>query len=273
MYENYSVLMSVYIKEKPEFLRESMQSIYDQTIPTDDFILICDGPLTEELNDVIEEMHNKFQNRLRVHRLNNNVGLGNALNVGVRLCKNELVARMDSDDISKSFRCEQQINKFKEFSELAIVSATIEEFGESPEKLDNKKILPETHEQILEYAKHRNPFNHPCVMYKKSSVIQAGGYQDFYLLEDYYLWIRMLLRGLKGYNIQETLLLMRTGAGLYNRRSGGKYALSQMKLFRYMYKNNFISFYQCIVSIITRGIVALIPNKARVFIYQHFLRK
>ena len=128
MCEKYSVLMSVYCKEKAEYLRESIQSIYNQTIPTDDFVLICDGPLTDELDKVIAEMQESFGSRLNVNRLEKNVGLGNALNVGIQLCKNELIARMDSDDISKSFRCEEQIAKFKEHPDVSIIGATIEEF-------------------------------------------------------------------------------------------------------------------------------------------------
>ena len=102
-------------------------------------------------------------------------------------------------------------------------------------------MLPETDAEIRVFAKKRNPFNHPCVMYKKSAVEAVGSYQDFYLLEDYYLWLRMLMAGYQGYNLQEPLLHMRAGADMYLRRSGWAYAKSQMKLFGFMRDNGFIT--------------------------------
>lgn len=273
MYENYSVLMSVYIKEKPEFLRESMQSIYDQTIPTDDFVLICDGPLTKELNDVIEEMQNKFRDRLRVHRLEKNMGLGNALNVGVQLCKNELIARMDSDDIAYPNRCERQIKCFNKDLKVAIVSGTVEEFSKSINKIEAKRVVPESHNEIMEFSKKRNPFNHPCVMYKKEEVLSVGSYQDFYLLEDYYLWIRMLVNGLKGYNIQEPILYMRAGKEMYKRRAGVPYVRTQINLFRYMKTIGFISNREYMKSVFVRSCSALLPNWLRKAGFKIIVRK
>lgn len=270
---SYSVLMSVYHREEPENLKEAMESIWKQSIPTDDFVLICDGPLTPALDLVIEEMQHRFPKRLRVHRLEKNGGLGNALNIGVRLCRNELIARMDSDDISRPDRCERQLAAFEEDPELSIVSGTVEEFNESRERIDSRRVLPETTEEILAFAKKRNPFNHPCVMYKKSAVEAAGGYQDFYLLEDYFLWLRMLRMGCRGRNLPEPLLWMRAGSGMYRRRSGWKYARSQRRLFQYMLHNGFINPAQYASSVLIRTAASLIPNEARELGYRLFLRK
>ena len=269
----YSVLMSVYYKEKPDNLRQSMESIFAQTMPTNDFVLVCDGPLGDDLNAVIDEMMEKHSDVLQVIRLEKNMGLGNALNTGMKHCRNELVARMDSDDISYPNRCERQIQVFKGMPEGSIVSGTVEEFSGTPEKVDARRVLPESHEEILSFAKKRNPFNHPCVMYKKSAVEAAGGYQDFYLLEDYYLWIRMLLNGAKGYNIQEPLLWMRAGSEMYKRRAGWKYAKSQMLLFKYMKEAEFIGSKQYIESAIFRGISSAMPNCIRRFLFKTILRK
>ena len=265
--------MSVYFKEKPEYLYTSMESMFQQTIPTNDFVLVCDGELTEELESVINEMEKLHGETLNVIRLPKNGGLGNALNEGMKHCKNDLIARMDSDDISKPYRCEEQLKIFEQSPELSIVGATIEEFDEKPEQALDKRILPEFHEQIIKFAKKRNPFNHPCVMYRKSAVMNAGGYQDFYLLEDYFLWIRMLIHGERGYNIQDSLLLMRAGNGLYDRRAGKKYAVSQKKLFQYMYQKRFINIHQYIFSVVIRNGMAIFPNKLRVSVYRLFLRK
>ena len=271
MAENYSVLMSVYYKEKPEYLREAMQSMFDQTIPTNDFVLVCDGPLTKELDSVIEEMQKEYS-ELRVVRLKENGGLGNALNYGMKFCKNELIARMDSDDISYPNRCERQLEIFQKMKKVSICSGTIEEFAENKECVENMRVLPEKNWEILLYAKRRNPFNHPCVMYKKSDVLDAGGYQDFFLLEDYYLWIRMLLNDCQGYNLQEPLLWMRTGSELYKRRGGWKYVQSQGKLFRYMKVYGLIDNIECWKSLCMRGVGAMIPNRIREMIYKNILR-
>lgn len=268
----YSVLMSVYHKEKADNLRAAMQSIWAQTIPTDDFVLVCDGPLTAELDAVIEEMQREHE-ELKVVRLQKNVGLGNALNEGIGHCKNELVARMDSDDISRPDRCERQIGVFSIRPDVDICSGIVEEFIESTDHIESKRIVPETHEEILSFAKMRNPFNHPCVMYKRSKVEEAGGYLDMYLLEDYYLWIRMLQHGSDGYNLQEPLLWMRAGPGLYRRRSGWKYAKSQKTLFEYMKDTQFIGGRQYITAMFVRTAAAMLPNGLREFLYKRIMRK
>lgn len=269
----YSVLMSVYVKEKPEFLREAMESIWRQTTPTDDFVLVCDGPLTDELNAVIEDMQQKYLSNLHIVRLEKNGGLGNALNIGIQHCRHELVARMDSDDISRLERCEKQLAVFRNKPETSICSGIVEEFTETIEITDARRVPPETQQEIIAFAKRRNPFNHPCVMYKKSAVEDAGGYKDFYLLEDYYLWIRMLQKGIQGYNIQEPLLWMRAGSEMYKRRAGWKYVKSQNALFKYMRDSGFISGTQYMISMLTRTLSTLMPNGVRAKMFKIFMRR
>lgn len=272
MENKYSVLMSVYYKEKPEYLRQSMQSIYDQTAPTDDFVLVCDGPLTSELDAVITIMQEKFDGRLRVYHLEKNGGLGNALNVGIKHCKNELVARMDSDDISRPDRCQKQLNVFAKNPAYSIVGGFIEEFSASISKIVGCRMVPEYQQDILCFAKKRNPFNHVSVMYKKSAVELSGGYKDFYLLEDYYLWLRMLQKGLLGYSLQEPLVWVRVGNDMYKRRGGWKYVQSQVLLFRYMYRRKFISYHDFILQSLVRILGSIIPNEIRAYLYKHMLR-
>lgn len=270
---SYSVLMSVYRKEKAEYLKQAMDSIWSQTIPTDDFVLVCDGPLNAELDTVIENMQAAHPGTLNVVRLEKNRGLGNALNIGIKECKHEFVARMDSDDISRADRCERQLKVFQTHPDVSVVSGIVEEFTLDTDQIEACRVLPETQDQILAFAKKRNPFNHPCVMYKKSAVETTGGYQDFYLLEDYYLWIRMLQKGSTGYNLQEPLLWMRAGSDMYKRRAGWKYAKSQKALFKYMKDSGFISEGQYMKSTITRTASSLMPNGLREFAYKKVLRK
>lgn len=271
-YRGYSVLMSVYHKEKPEYLKQAIESIQAQTLSTNDFVLVCDGPLTGPLDSVIEEKQQEMGKTLNVVRLAKNRGLGNALNEGIKHCKNELVARMDSDDISYPNRCERQLVVFNIHPEVSICSGIVEEFTTDPNIVDSKRVPPETNTEIVEFAKKRCPFNHPCVMYKKSAVEAVGSYQDFYLLEDYYLWIRMLMAGCQGYNIQEPLLHMRAGSDMYLRRAGWKYAKTQAKLFKFMKQQGFIGNGQYIKSCVIRSGSALAPNWLRKFMFERVLR-
>ena len=271
--QNYSVLMSVYHKEKPEYLRQAIESIQSQTVPASDFVLVCDGPLNPELDAVIAVKQQEMGMTLNVVRLEKNGGLGNALNEGIKHCKNELIARMDSDDIAYPDRCEKQLAVFNEHPEVSICSGIVEEFTTDPNTVDAKRVPPETNAEIVEFAKKRNPFNHPCVIYKKSAVEAVGSYQDFYLLEDYYLWLRMLMAGYQGYNIQEPLLHMRAGSDMYKRRAGWKYAKTQAKLFKFMKQQGFIGNGQYIKSCVIRGGSSLAPNWLRKFMFEKVLRK
>lgn len=272
-YRGYSVLMSVYHKEKPEYLKQAIESIQAQTLSTNDFVLVCDGPLTVPLDSVIEAKQQEMGETLNVVRLAKNGGLGKALNEGIKHCKNELVARMDSDDISYPNRCEKQIIVFNMHPEVSICSGIVEEFTTNPNIVDSKRVPPETNTEIVEFAKKRCPFNHPCVMYKKSAVKAVGSYQDFYLLEDYYLWIRMLMAGCQGYNIQEPLLHMRAGSDMYLRRAGWNYAKTQARLFKFMKEHDFIGEEQYIKSCMIRSGSALAPNWLRKFMFKKVLRK
>lgn len=275
---DYSVLMSIYKNEKPAFLKTAMDSMWKQTVPTNDFVLMCDGPLTPELDAVIGEMEREHA-ELHVVRFPENRGLGHALQIGVKECKNELIARMDSDDISRPDRCEKELCVFANHPELAVVGAVIEEFTEIepdsfvPSAINSKRVVPEMTEQIVEFAKKRNPFNHPSVMFRKSAVLAVGNYQDVRYMQDYYLWTRMLIAGYKGYNIQEPLVWMRADSKLFKRRSGKLYREIQINLFKYMRDHDFISGSQYILSCVLRVGSSIAPNWLRKYLFMRFLRK
>lgn len=271
-YENYSVLMSVYFKEKPEYLKISIESMMNQTVPTNDFVLVCDGPLTPELDTVISSMQQKYSDILRVIRLKENRGLGHALQVGVCECNNDLIARMDSDDISRPYRCEKELEIFKFHPELSIVGGIIEEFSTTPDIVDARRTVPEYNEEIINFSKIRNPFNHPSVMYRKQDVLKAGNYSDIRYIQDYYLWIDMLILGMKGYNIQEPLVWMRADNNLFKRRSGKLYGKIQINLFKKMRNANYITYRQYMKSIIIRSCSAAMPNWLRQFMFKKILR-
>ena len=272
-YKGYSVLMAVYGRERAEYLKQAIESVQAQTLPTEDFVLVCDGPLTAELEEVIAAKHRDMGSVLKVVRLQKNGGLGRALKVGLKHCKYELVARMDSDDIAYPERCEKQLAVFREHPEVSICSGIVEEFSSDPSVVTTRRIVPETNAEIVEFAKKRSPFNHNCVMYKRSAVEAVGNYQDFYLLEDYYLWLRLLMAGYEGYNLQEPLLHMRASSSMYLRRSGFKYAKTQVKLFKFMKQQGFIGNGQYVKSSVLRSLSALAPNWLRILLFKKLLRK
>lgn len=202
--------MSVYSKEKPEYLRASIESMLSQTIPPDQFVLVKDGPLTAELDQVIDKFVQDNQGLFTIVELKENRGLGIALDEGMKYCKNGLVARMDSDDISLPDRCEKQLRVFDENPVLSIISGNIGEFEDSSEHIVSYRVVPEHNDAIKKRMRTRSAFNHPAVMYKKSEVIRCGGYGTLRRKQDHVLFSHMMNSGCIGYNIQDVLLLFRT---------------------------------------------------------------
>lgn len=269
---NYSVLMSVYAKEQPEYLRMSIESMLNQTYPTNDFVLVCDGELTEELYRVINHYRDRCLEIFHVIQLEQNVGLAKALNTGLPECKNDIVARMDSDDVSYPYRCEMQMEILQK-QDYDIVGGNVDEFLETPDKIMSRRVVPCTHREIVRYSRKRNPFNHPTVMYRKKKVLAVGGYMNFPLFEDYYLWVKMIQSGSKTYNIQKSLVCMRTGAGMYNRRGGLAYIEYLFKFRFALLKEQYINGIEFLVFSIGHTFVCLMPNWLRRLIYEKLLRK
>lgn len=271
---NYSVLMSVYHKEKAQYLQESIKSTMEQTVPPDDFVLVCDGPLTKELNAAVENAQQQYGDILQVIRLERNMGLKNALNAGLPCCKNELVARMDSDDICHKERAKLQLQCFRRRPDLGIVSGTVEEFDGGIERIVSVKTLPRNDAEIRKYARTRSPFNHPAVMYKKSHVLAVGGYPGPTLYEDYALWINLLAAGVKGHNLPQTLVYMRVDNGLYERRGGWEY-VKKAATFRWelFSQKQYCSLWESLYSICGAAVVALAPTPLRKRFYKGLLRK
>ena len=272
MKQDYSVLMSVYYKEKPEYLKVSIESMLNQTVKTNDFVLVCDGPLTPELDEVIYGFEKDNKNIFNVVRLDENHGLGNALSIGIKKCKNDLVARMDSDDISKIDRCENQLKMFNEL-DVDVVGTNITEYDENMEKIISSRVVPEKDQDIKKFAKKRNPMNHVTVMYKKSAVISSGNYMDMIYFEDYFLWSRMIKNNCKFYNIQEKLVNVRGGDSMIQRRGGKSYISCIIKFEKAIRKIKLINYFEYLFNVITRIIVSMIPNASRSLVYKKVLRR
>jgi glycosyltransferase involved in cell wall biosynthesis len=221
--------------------------------------LIQDGKLTDELYKVIEKWQEKLGDIFKTIPLEYNLGLGDALNIGLQNCSYEIVARMDTDDIARNDRFEKQLGVF-ESSDIDICSSWVGEFDNDENKIVSYRKLPQNHEEIVNFAKKRCPINHPAVMYKKSAVQKAGGYQKMMWFEDYYLWVRMIQNGAKFYNIQEPLVNMRAGYGQLERRSGLKYAKEEFKFYKEIYNMGFLNENEFFINIVTRIPIRVMPK-------------
>lgn len=269
---NFSVLMSVYYREKPTALKRSMESIFSNTVLPSECVVVKDGPLTKELDSVIDEYKNKYPNIMKIVVNEKNLGLGKALAVGLSKCSNEIVARMDSDDICATNRFEKQLNIMAIKPKIAIVGSNIAEYDEKMSVKTGTRTVPQASQDIRKYAKKRNPFNHMTVMFRKTAVLGAGSYKDMPYFEDYYLWTRLLCKN-QGYNIQEELVKVRAGAGMIERRGGRKYIKSIINFEKTIHREGFISLLTMISNICIRSFVAIIPSGARSSVYKKYMRK
>lgn len=272
MTDNFSVLMSLYIKENPKNLKECLDSILEQTVTPNEIVIVKDGPLTDELETVLTKYIAKTPNLYTIVSFRENRGLGPALADGILHCKNELVARMDTDDICRKDRFELQLNEFKKNPSIDICGSHILEFENNIQNIVAKRKVPITDEEIKKYQKQRDGFNHQTVMYKKSSVLKSGNYQSCLLMEDTYLWVNMFLAGCKAVNIDDYLVYVRVGSDMYKRRGGWTYFNKYKQGRKKVQSTGYISLYDYYYTLVVQFIVANVPNRLRTFIFKKILR-
>lgn len=266
--KKYSVLMSLYKKENPDYLKIAIRSMLNQTIAPDEIILVEDGQLTPELYEALNEFP-------MLHRVKNkqNLGLGLALNVGLKECRNELVARMDTDDCSKPERCEKQLARFEEKPYLAIVGSHIDEFNGDVSNVISKRCVPTKAEDIYCFAKRRSAFNHPAVMYSKTAILENEGYSNLKRNQDVELFGRILFAGYKAENIDESLLWFRNSDELAKRRKSWQNTWSYIATIRKFWKMGYSSFLDYLIVGIAQTGMYLIPVRLQNYIYKKYLRK
>lgn len=267
-----SVLMSVYIKEKPEYLRAALESVMTQTCPVSEVMLMEDGPLTEELYAVIQDYRNRYPEVIRTFAFEENRQLGRALAKGVELCRNELVARMDTDDIAMPDRIEKQAAYMQTHPEVHVLGGAIREFNDEG-TTDRIKLMPKTQEEILSYVKNRNPLNHMTVMFRRSAILEAGNYQHFPYLEDYSLWSRMLSKGYQIRNMDDILVKARTSMALVKRRSGWSYFKDFAKLRKFQHELGLTTNLEYWISMAGTFVVLMQPGFMKELAYKKILRK
>ena len=169
----FSVLIAVYAKETSDHLAQSLESIFHQELPPDEVVLVEDGPLTTEL-DAVVSCFKEAHKELHIVKLSQNQGLGLALREGHAHCQYDIVARMDSDDISKPQRFNSEMAWLEAHPETDIVGCWTDEFADESGEVISTRRLPEDHEALLRFSRYRNPMNHPTVMFRTTAVEQAA---------------------------------------------------------------------------------------------------
>ena len=269
---SFSVLLSTYEGDSPDELDAAIESVVGQTTPPSEVVVVEDGPLSEGVRARLDEWYERRPDLFTVHRLETNRGLGRALREGVRACSNDLIARMDSDDVCVETRFETQLDYFRDHPETDAVGGYLLELDDSSERGRRVRTVPTDPAEIRRTAKFRSPLNHPTVMYRKEAVLSAGNYRPFRSMQDYDLWVRMLVDGATLANLPEVLVYTHTGDELYERRGGLADARIDYRLCRDFLRLGFIGYPTFALNLTARLAVRALPNRLRATVYRTFLR-
>lgn len=271
----YSVLMSVYKNDDPDFLRIALDSVYDkQSRKPDEVVVVFDGPLNDRLYAVLAEFKKGREEVVKYYPQEVNRGLGEALRIGSELCTGDYILRMDSDDISDPDRFAKQISYVENHPEVDVLGGDIAEFNEDPFIEDTRlRVCPANHEDIVKMAKKRNPMNHVTACIKKSALMKAGGYQTLLLLEDYLLWLNMIVAGCTLANINETMVYVRVGNGFDNKRGSKERIIGWSKLQSIMLEHGMINRWEALMNKIYIRVFVNTPPGLKKWLYSNLLRR
>lgn len=268
VYEPYSVLMTVYQKDNPDYFWQSLESMLTQSVKPDEVVVVTDGPITDELQTVVDELDKNYPGIIKEIRLNENVGLGTALKIGVPKCKHELIARMDSDDISLPNRCKLQLEAFAENPLLDIVGYSIKEFSDSVDNIIGERRVPESNAEIYKFGKLRDPFNHPTVMFRKSKVLSSGNYGSYRKNQDSDLWIKMLSHNAVCMNLSEDQFRFRFDVATYARRKNWINTSSLIEIRYKAWKNGYNTIMEFLIISIGQIARYVLPNCFQTILYK-----
>ncbi len=270
----FSVLMPVYYKDNTQYFKEAVDSVLNQTVPADEILIIQDGKLSPDLDALINSIKEKYPDLINIIKFEENQGIGKVRALGVEKCRHDIIAFMDSDDISRNDRFEKQIKFLDENPEITMVGSFVTEFDGEPQNIYSRRILPTNPEEVHKFAKYRMPVNNNTVMFRRNAVKAVGSYRINSAFEDYELCGRLLYNGYKIANIPDYLVNMRAGAQMMNRRKGLNYFLkfeyACMKSFLDM---GFINRWEFLRNIMLKFMLRVIPDRFRNLIYKYFLRK
>lgn len=271
--EKYSVLMSVYTKDDPEFFFLALDSMVKQTYSPDEIVIVKDGPIVEPLQKIIDDCAAVGTPPIVQVQLPQNKGLGIALNEGIKVIKNDLIARMDSDDYAMPERCELQAKAFENDPNLDIVGCPVLEFVGTIENVVGRRNVPLTNKEIYRFSKKRDPFNHPTVMYRKSAVEKAGGYSDYRKNQDTDLWIKMLSNNVTCMNLADPVFYFRFDEGTYCKRRSWINTKTLLEIRYKAWRLGFNSFGDFLMIAVAQMGMYILPVSFQRFLYHNILRR
>lgn len=266
----YSVLMLVYAGANPVFFDQCLESMMNQTRPTTDFVLVCDGVLTPELDEIVEKYCNNFPGVFNIVRLKKHMGIGPAAQRGLLQCKNDIVVRMDSDDRSLPDRCDTELKMFEQNKDLDMVGGYIVECGDDGSRY--VRHVPIMHDEILKFAKRRFPFNNVTLSFRRNKAIEFGGYGNYQRCEDYEFVIRMLMKGARAQNVPVPMVECRLDEDSYKRRKSWTNTQSNIAVRRLMWKSDFCSFFDYIIPSVAQLGMYILPKSFTRLLYTKYLR-
>jgi glycosyltransferase involved in cell wall biosynthesis len=268
----FAVLMAVYLRDDAKLFAEAVDSVFANSLPPDAFCLVADGPLSDELETILDLLQQKYINKIILIRLAFNQGLSHALNAGLHHITQPWVVRADADDFNLPRRFEILASMVVSEPNVALIGSAILEVDANGKAVAVRR-LPLKHNDILRFAKSRNPFNHMSVAYKRDAVLTCGAYPDMQLKEDYALWCLMLAKGFCVANTDEILVHASAGRDMYRRRGGWRYAKSEWALQKHMVTNGLKGTVRAVFDGASRAAVFLLPSQLRGWIYEKFLRQ
>jgi glycosyltransferase involved in cell wall biosynthesis len=266
MPEPFSLLFPVYDGNQPDHVQRAFQSaVHDQTLRPHQVIIVRDGPVRTELAACLDELRKSSPVPVTLVALEDNVGLGPALDAGLAASRFDVVARMDADDIALPHRFEVELPLMEDAD---IVGAGLYEFVGDTDTIVGQRVPPVDRRAIARYARLHDPFNHPTVVYRRQAVLAAGGYGDLKLMEDYALFARMLQAGARAINVAEPLVFYRVGEAAFKRRGGTALLRSELRLQREFRRTGFTSRAQYLRNVALRGGYRLVPWWLRRAVYR-----
>ena len=262
---NFSVLMSVYVNTKPTHFFECLNSINNQSLLPSEIIIVKDGELNFKLDDFILKF-NELNIKIIINEVN--LGLPRSLNKGLKYCCNEIIFRMDSDDVCLPDRFKLQFQRFELNDKLAVLGTNVELIDNDSNEIVEERNVPLSNKDIRKIISFKNPFNHPSVVYKKSIILSVGGYSDLYLYEDWYLWIKLSrLQEIEFENMNEKLLRYRIRT--FNDRKGYKIVKTEFKFYSQLLSEGYINNSVFLLNVTSKFFIRIMPS----FVYNFFKHK
>ena len=270
----FTVLMPLWRGDRPDRLELALRTAtLDQQLPPDLLILTVDGPLPAELETVVEQVEAGAYGPARVLRHDAHRGVASALQDGLESSPHDLIARADADDICRPERFALQIPRM-DAEGLDLLGSSMREFSDRVAPGTGPlRTRPLTHEEIVRYLPHHSPFHHPSVVLRRSVVLAVGGYRDLDLLEDYWLWERMMLGGARMGNLPEVLVDYRVDEALFARRGGWRLFSSDVRLQRRMLLDRVTTPGGFLRNLAVRATYRFAPGWARRIGYRRFVER